>query len=224
MSATERPGREQTSDWEQAYLRFETPEEAVAKFERRLRHLGVDAWDRDLRVLELMSGQGSGIRAWHNLGFRNVEGIDHSRDLVAVYDGPARCHVGDVRDLPFADASMDVLCVQGGLHHLETMDDLRRALAEAARVLAPGGRLIVVEPWLTPFLRAVHALCEVAFLRAAWLRLDALATMIQLEGDTYRRWLSMPEPILAAIGDAVTIRRCERRWGKLMLVGEREDS
>jgi demethylmenaquinone methyltransferase/2-methoxy-6-polyprenyl-1,4-benzoquinol methylase len=44
---------------------------------------------------------------------------------------------GDMLDLPFADGSFDVVTVGFGLRNV---NDLPRAIAEAHRVLAPGGR------------------------------------------------------------------------------------
>ncbi|HEX7155407.1 MAG TPA: class I SAM-dependent methyltransferase [Thermoanaerobaculia bacterium] len=48
----------------------------------------------------------------------------------------------DAEALPFADASFDVVCGSGILHHL----DLARAVAEVRRVVKPGGRAIFYEP------------------------------------------------------------------------------
>ena len=127
---------------------------------------------------------GNGVTAWHRVGFTRVDAVDISAALVAKHDGPGRYCVGDVRSLPFAEGALDVVCVQGGLHHLQVTEDLPSALQEVRRVLVPGGRLVVVEPWLTPFLLSVHLLCRVGPLRRRWSRLDALATMIELEGDT----------------------------------------
>ena len=59
-------------------------------------------------------------------------------------------------------------------------------------MLKPGGLFVVVEPWLTPFLRLAHAACE-SPARRLWERLDALATMIDYERDTYTRWLANPD-------------------------------
>ena len=180
--------------WERAYQRFETPQQELKKFVRRLRSLGVDRWGRSVRVIELFCGRGNGIDAWKELGFENVEGLDLSERLVSQYRGPAKLYVGDARRLPFPAASRDVVCIQGGLHHLVLMDDLYSVLGEVHRVLSPAGTLVLVEPWLTPFLRLVHAACDVRAVRRLSARVDALATMIELERKTYEAWLATPEP------------------------------
>src|SRR5205823_4989457 len=47
--------------------------------------------------------------------------------------------VGDVQELPFEDRSFDVVVAAWMLYHV---GDLERGLAEIARVLRPGGRLV----------------------------------------------------------------------------------
>ena len=132
-------------------------------------------------------------------------------------------HICDCRDLPFEAGSKDVLIVQGGLHHLERLPtDLRQTLAEAHRVLRPGGLLIAIEPWSTPFLRLVHALCRLPWLRAASPKFEALSKMIELEAKTYFAWLSSPREILAEFRHFFD---AESRisWGKLRLAGRRKE-
>src|SRR5713101_5325649 len=104
--------------WEAAYLRFEEPEQEIQKFLARLNRLGARQWPRDAEIVELFCGRGNGLVALERLGFTHIEGVDLSPLLVAQYRGPAKCIVGDCRQLPFADRSKDVLIVQGGLHHL----------------------------------------------------------------------------------------------------------
>jgi SAM-dependent methyltransferase len=49
----------------------------------------------------------------------------------------------DVRALPFADGSFDVVLSNSTLDHFPDERSLRRALGELSRVLAPGGRLVL---------------------------------------------------------------------------------
>ena len=51
--------------------------------------------------------------------------------------------VGDGRDLPFDDASFDVVLVMGPMYHLPEAADRALVLAEAARVVRPGGVVAV---------------------------------------------------------------------------------
>jgi SAM-dependent methyltransferase len=208
--------------WEEAYARFEAPETEIRKFMRRLRKLGCAGWPPGARVVELFCGRGNGLHALHRLGFRAAEGVDLSATLAAQYDGPAKVTVGDCRDLPFAAGSRDVLIVQGGLHHLSALpEDLARTVSEAHRVLADGGRFVAVEPWQTPFLAGVHRLCRSRLARRLWPRLDALATMIHHERQTYEQWLGCPRLILGTLEHYFTRERLSIGWGKMMFVGRK---
>jgi ubiquinone/menaquinone biosynthesis C-methylase UbiE len=208
--------------WEAAYLRFETPEEEVRKFIKRLKFVGATKWPRDAKIVELFCGRGNGLRALHGLGFSEVEGIDLSPSLAAEYAGPGRIWVGDCRQLPFEDNSKDILIVQGGLHHLPALPgDLDRSLVEAWRVLKPDGLLIVVEPWATTFLSLVHALCRSRIIKKLSPKLDALATMIYYERQTYEQWLSQPRLILESLYRAFQSESCNFRWGKIYFTGRK---
>jgi ubiquinone/menaquinone biosynthesis C-methylase UbiE len=171
-------------------------------------------------VVELFCGRGNGLVALSSLGFTQIEGVDLSASLLAQYQGPARCYVADCRELPFPDKSKDILLVQGGLHHLSALPgDLVRTLVEARRVLRPGGRFVAVEPWLTPFLSLVHAVCEIHLARRLWPRLDALATMNELERPTYEQWLTRPREIRQLLVETFTPDLVRTAWGKLLFVG-----
>ena len=206
--------------WEAAYLRFETPEEEIRKFTDRLRRLGVSQWPRETNVVELFCGRGNGLHALERLGFRNIEGVDLSPRLLAEYRGGARCYAGDCRELPFADKSKDAAIVQGGLHHLPVLpDDLERVFAELKRVLRPSGRVVFVEPWLTPFLRFVHGVSENLLARRLSVKLDALATMIDYERQTYENWLGRPSEITQLARRYFQPEHESFAWGKWNFVG-----
>jgi ubiquinone/menaquinone biosynthesis C-methylase UbiE len=91
-------------------------------------------------------------------------GLDLSLDMLALARarldraGLKHCSVrhGDIYDLALPRDSFDVVIIHQVLHFLE---DSARAIAEAARVLRPGGRLLVVDfaPHDLEFLREEHA-------------------------------------------------------------------
>jgi SAM-dependent methyltransferase len=57
-------------------------------------------------------------------------------------EAPFQAEVGDARELPLTDASVDVVLLMGPLYHLVDREDRTVALWEAARVLRPGGHLL----------------------------------------------------------------------------------
>jgi ubiquinone/menaquinone biosynthesis C-methylase UbiE len=208
--------------WELAYMRFETPEEEIGKFIKRLKELGADKWPRDAKVVELFCGRGNGLHALERLGFTSLEGIDLSPRLVAQYEGIGKCYVGDCRSLPFEDKSKDAIIIQGGLHHLLKLpDDLDQTLAEVRRVLKDDGKFLVVEPWLTPFLSFVHAVCEMKLARRMWGKLDALSTMIHYERETYEQWLNQPKEVNAVFQKYFKADQLAFKFGKMMFVGRK---
>jgi len=91
-------------------------------------------------------------------------GIDLSLDMLLLARarieraGLRHCSVrqGDIYDLAVPAGSFDVVIIHQVLHFL---DDGARAIREAARVLSPGGRLLVVDfaPHDLEFLREEHA-------------------------------------------------------------------
>ena len=94
------------------------------------------------RVLEVGPGPGElAARMQHELGVE-VVAVDSSPRMVELARGRGvDARLGDVQDLPFEDGSFDCAVAAWMLYHLP---DLDRGLAELARVLVPGGRLIAV--------------------------------------------------------------------------------
>ena len=91
------------------------------------------------RILQVLAGQiGSGL------------GVDLSHDMLRVARAnldrreARNCQVryGDMYQLPLTDGAVHAVTLHQVLHFA---DDPQAALAEAARVLAPGGRLVVVD-------------------------------------------------------------------------------
>jgi SAM-dependent methyltransferase len=89
-------------------------------------------------TLDLGCGVG---HSYELLAPRATVGVDIDPDVLAPQNRETR--VADMRELPFADRSF--ACVVA-VHSLEHVPDPGRVLAEAARVLVPGGTAVFVTP------------------------------------------------------------------------------
>jgi SAM-dependent methyltransferase len=93
-------------------------------------------------ALDVGCGEGRLPRDLKARGYR-VIGVDASETLIAharEADPEGDYRVADGADLPFADASVELVTAFMSLHD---MDDMEGAVREAARVLMPGHRLCV---------------------------------------------------------------------------------
>jgi ubiquinone/menaquinone biosynthesis C-methylase UbiE len=205
------------SAWEDAYIRFETPAEEIAKFQKRLNRFNQQAWARDTQIVELFCGSGRGLVALESLGFKNLTGIDISPRLLQQYEGCGKTITADCRSIPLPDNKFDIAIVQGGLHHLQTLKkDLPTSLKEVNRILKPGGRFYVVEPWLTPFLKFVHFVTlDFRLFNRISGKFSAFHDMVRLEEDTYIPWLSSPNWIKAEFLQVFDAESVKIGWGKL---------
>lgn len=122
---------------------------------------------RGARVLDYGCAEGQASLLLRQYGASFVQGIDISAVAVAhAAERAARAGVDnvdfrvmDAERLAFDDASFDLVFGIAILHHL----DLSRALAEIARVLAPGGSAVFLEPLAhNPVLALVRRLTPTA--------------------------------------------------------------
>jgi len=102
--------------------------------------------------------------------YRRAVGVDASRDMLAVArsnldkEGVVKASVrhGDILNLPLEGQDFDLITIHQVLHYL---DQPELAIAEAARVLRPGGRLLIVDlaPHDLEYLRDEHAHVRLGF-------------------------------------------------------------
>jgi arsenite methyltransferase len=89
------------------------------------------------RVLDLGCGSGESLR-WMRASGLDAVGVDRLHDSESV---AGRLHINaSVEPLPFADASLDAVLAECSL---SVMGAPHKVLAECARVLRPGGRLMI---------------------------------------------------------------------------------
>jgi arsenite methyltransferase len=162
----------------------------VGKVRGRERLLDRLHWSGAERVLDVGCGRGLLlVGAARRLTTGQALGIDlwRAQDLAgnapvalrdnARYEGVAdrvSVQTADMRRLPFASESFDVILSQAAVHNLPSASDRKQAIEEIARVLRPSGDVLVAD------IRHLHEY-------AAVLRAGGLT--VRLDGSPLRRAL-----------------------------------
>jgi len=99
----------------------------------------------DLRVLDIGCGTGQSRQIYADYA-AEYTGVDLAEGALArareKFPGD-RWQCADARELPFADASFDLVAFSSVLHHIA---DFETALREGLRVLVPGGSVFAFDP------------------------------------------------------------------------------
>lgn len=94
----------------------------------------------------LSSGRAVGIDLWQSAdqSGNSPSTTQHNAAAEGVSER-IELHTGDARKLPFPDASFDLVVSTWALHNIPTAEGRDAAVREIARVLAPGGRVLLVD-------------------------------------------------------------------------------
>ncbi|KQR69015.1 ArsR family transcriptional regulator [Rhizobium sp. Leaf384] len=120
-------------------------------------------------LLDLGTGTGRILQLFQGL-YKTATGVDASRDMLAVARAnldrtgvsTASVRHGDIFNLPLDGRQFDLVTIHQVLHFLEAPE---AAIEEASRLLAPGGRLAIVDlaPHALEHLRQDHAHLRLGF-------------------------------------------------------------
>ena len=97
-------------------------------------------------------GSGAGENGFHIRDVANYTGLEYSSTAIEMareFESPTcRYLQGDAENMPFEDASFDVVL---STHVIEHLTNPQRVIDEMLRVLKPGGRLMIIGPaWEWP--------------------------------------------------------------------------
>ena len=161
-----KPWREESEAWQTAYRDKELIQRRTVKHRKKLERLGVLAWPKETRLLDLCCGTGEVLKILRGAGFEKLTGVDATISSELAGESGLRVVEGPSTALPFEDRSFDAVLCMHSLHHLGGVEGIRSTLKEALRVLKPGGRLALIDHYDSTQLRLAFWLCRQAWF--AW--------------------------------------------------------
>jgi SAM-dependent methyltransferase len=156
---------------------------------------------RPVRALDLGCGAGHAGFALARGGASSLIAYDLSEQMLSVVEREARArgHAGlstqrgAAAELPFADASFDLIVTRFSAHHWPSVP---AAVAEVARVLAPGGSFVVIDviapeaPLLDTILQTIELLRDLSHVRnyraSEWRSMLGVPGLTATVGDTWK--------------------------------------
>ncbi len=179
---------------------------------------------RDRDVLEIGVGAGTDFVQWVNNGARATGvdltevGIALAKERLELLGLSAELRQADAENLPFDDASFDIVYSYGVLHHTP---DTRKALSEVHRVLRPGGTALImiyrVPSWTGFNLWGLHCAAKgkpwVTPRQAIYDHLESPGTKAYTDGEARELMSAFSEVTIGAAllgGDLLAMRASEK--------------
>jgi SAM-dependent methyltransferase len=109
-----------------------------------------EEWYRRIGA-NLPTGNGEILELGSGAGFMNeyIDGLITSE----IFATPGASVILDATKLPFAKSSLRAIVMTDVFHHIAAP---RAFFAEAVRCLKPGGAVVMIEPWVSPWSRFVY--------------------------------------------------------------------
>jgi SAM-dependent methyltransferase len=130
---------------------------------RGKRLLKLDLWNEafNTRILHWASSQGAEVFGLDLSQVVATHARRNGREAGGASPGDLRVLRADIREIPFADDTFDLIYTMGTIEHI---DEYAQAVAEIRRVLRPGGRAIIGVPhrwnlFLRPLMVALLTAC-----------------------------------------------------------------
>jgi SAM-dependent methyltransferase len=139
--------------WERIFAHLDSVDFSSKKNLRRLREVNFfNLTDSNDLILDLFSGRcdtSYGLQ-WYR---KRVISGDLSFDLLTI-NGRVKNKIQlNSLSLPFKDGQFNAVIIQGGLHHLESFDQIVMCCNEIKRILKAGGYIFISEPGDTVLLK-----------------------------------------------------------------------
>ncbi|MFH1851823.1 MAG: methyltransferase domain-containing protein, partial [Candidatus Neomarinimicrobiota bacterium] len=103
--------------------------------------------DRQAAIVDLCGGTGDQLKLLAHNGFSNLHCVDLSPEMLAIAgnsDYPINIYQRDATATGFDDDRFDVAIISFALHEKD-LTTRRNLVAEAYRILKPGGKLLIVD-------------------------------------------------------------------------------
>ena len=160
------------------------------------------------RVIDAGCGRGATVYGLAQGGFE-ASGIDYADGTVAAireYFPDLNVQVGDVRDMPFEDASFDGVWSLGVIEHF--VDGFAPVVQEMHRILRPGGFLFLTVPSVSP-------------LKSCKIALGSYQQFSPVDQSKFFQFAFRPEWVVSSISEFGF--RFQRSRGRAGSLGLKED-
>lgn len=143
----------ETAHWHATYGDVTARERRRAAMPVKLRKLGADRVPTDAAVLDMCCGNGEALEALYAMGYRNLHGLDITLPDELRSDGRFTVTSGNALTTPL-ERRFDWIIIVHAMHHFETADNAIALIDRCSGLLAPGGRLSILDFPDSPQIRA----------------------------------------------------------------------